>query len=196
MRVGGGETWVSRIPVRSKPVLKKGRPGRGLVAFVLEGSSDESVRWSELFAEIEIHLGDGTEPYPLRGMFNGDAGGLMAWRTVAPWVTPGTSLPLRVHPERDDKVVIDWTAWKDEGGDEAAKAAVDEEDAARQNQAAYESGREQVAPGSAPATPVSAGPVDDPIAPFRATIIAGLDEALALGNISQEKYDREIAELG
>ena len=129
-------------------------------------------------------------------MFNGDAGGLMAWRTVAPWVTPGTSLPLRAHPERNDKVVIDWGAWKDQGGADAAKAAVDEEEAARQNLAAYESGRPQAVPGSAPATAVSAGATGDPIASFRATIIAGLDEALALGNISQERHDREIAELG
>ena len=43
MRAGGGEMWVSRVPFRSKPVLKDGRPGRGVVAFVLEGSSDGSV---------------------------------------------------------------------------------------------------------------------------------------------------------
>lgn len=51
----------------------------------------------------------------LRGLFNGD-------KRRAPHVWPASELPVKLHPSRDDKLVVDWKAWDEQGGLAATQA--------------------------------------------------------------------------
>ena len=186
-----GETWIGRTSMLEGRIIKKGRAGEALVRFFLVGTDgDGNASWKEVRAELEIRLADGTPPYPLRGLYTGD-------KKLVPLVAPGMSLPVKAHPENDDKVAIDWKAWEVAGGAATAEAEGGDVRAKAENAAAYDGARP--AP-SAPGTSVGASDsASAATATWRDQALEGLDEALRIGNITQAEYDqgkRDIEAMG
>lgn len=114
-------------------MLRNGRAATAIARFCLQGSdNDGNPSWSEVKAELEVNLPNGSTS-TLRGLFNGD-------RKISPYVWPGTELPVKLHPEKDDKLVIDWKAWKEEGGLSAAQERGSFEQTVEANAEAHRSG--------------------------------------------------------
>jgi len=178
------EMWVGRTPFLQRSTLKKGRPTTATVRFALRGTDGEgNATWKELRGELEVAM-PGGEVQVLRGLFNGD-------KKMSPFVLPGMQLPVKLHPDRDDKLVIDWDAWKDQGGFDQARAQGGEGEAAQANSAAHSGTPVDAAP---PQQMTSAG---DPAAGggWQAQTIKAWQDAVAAGAMTQEDFEKAMADL-
>jgi len=183
---GTVEMWRNRTPMMKKRALKHGRPTSATVRFLLIGSdSDGDPTWNEVKGEIEVEV-PGGPPVVLRGLFNGD-------KKRAPFVTPGTRLPVALHADTDDKVVIDWGRWDAEGGFAAAKGTGAPDQAAAANAQAYGS---TAAPQGAPTTVSAAdGPTTSAGGGWQEQSIAGWRAAVAAGRMTEAEFDQAVADL-
>ena len=176
------EMWRNRTPVMKKRALKHGRPTSATVHFCLIGSdSDGDPTWNEVKGELEVDV-PGGPPVVLRGLFNGH-------KKMAPFVTPGTRLPVALHADSDDKVVIDWDRWSADGGLAAATQHTTEEQAAVANAEAYGS----AASGGATSTVLTSGSASSDA--WQEQAIAGWRAAVAGGQMTQAQFDQAVADL-
>lgn len=113
------EIYRGRTPMFKGRLLRNGRPATAKVRFCRQSSDDEgNPSWARIQADLDITM-PGGEVQTLRGLYNGH-------RKAARFVWPGTVLPVKLHPDEDDKLAIDWKAWESGGGLADAKARGDE----------------------------------------------------------------------
>jgi len=168
-----------------KRTLRNGRPATATVRFLLVGSdSDGDPSWNEVKGELDVERPGGA-PVVLRGIFNGH-------KKRAPYVTPGTRLPVALHADDDQKLVIDWDRWDAEGGLAAATRACTPEQAAEANAQAY--GSSAPAP-STPTPTATAGGAPAVGGSWQEQSIAGWRAALAAGRMTQAEFDRAMDDL-
>lgn len=180
------EMWRGRTPFLKGRTLRNGRQATATVKFCLQGSdSNGSPSWSEIKAELEVTMPTG-DVAPLRGLFNGD-------RKASPFVWPAMQLPVKLHPDKDDKLVIDWKAWEAEGGVDAAKARGSAQQAAEANASVHGEG----AAGNGPSQSAAAAPASSSGggSDWQAQSLAAWQQALASGQMSQAQYDKAVADL-
>lgn len=178
------EIWHNRTPMMKKRALKNGRPTTATVRFCLIGTDGEGgCTWDEVKGELEVEVPGGA-PVVLRGLFNGD-------KAMAPFVTPGTRLPVALHADKDDKVVIDWDRWYADGGLAAATQHTTEESAAAANALAYGSSGTGTAV-TAPTVFTIGGATSDA---WKENAIAAWREAVAGGQMTQAQFDQAVADL-
>ena len=182
------EMWVSRTPFLKGRVLKNGRPTGALVRFAVQGTDSEGTSsWAELRGELEVALpGGGTNV--LRGLFNGH-------KKMAPHVFPQMQLPVKLHPNDDGKLVIDWKAWEAEGGLAAAKARGDAGEALKANAMVRHGSGVVGGPSAAPMSVTEGGGTGGALPAWAQTSMKAWGEALAAGNMTQEEYDQDVADV-
>ena len=175
------DLWVRRTPVFVKRFLRKATPANAVVRYLLPSSGEDggpTFAAGEMHGELEITLG-GHDAYTVKGTFN-------SHKKLAPFVVPGATLPVGVDPESPNKVAIRWDDYdgpRDGDRDEVAAA----------NQNAYGAAKGEEAPSSG----MSAGEnATFDSSSWAAPYLAGLEEALKLGNISQEEYDQAKRDAG
>jgi hypothetical protein len=180
------EMWRNRTPFLKGRVLRNGRPSEATIGFCLQGSDSEAnPTWSEIKAELEVDLPGGASSV-LRGLFNGH-------RKMAPYVWPATRLPVKLHPDKDDKLVVDWKAWDRQGGLAAALASTACSFEPRFLAAAYRAGGE--ASETATATPTATAGNSGGGSGWQAQSLAAWQQAVDSGQMSQEEYDKAVADL-
>jgi hypothetical protein len=177
--------WRNRTPFLKGRVLKNGRPARATVRFALRGTDSEgNATWKELRGELEVAM-PGGDVVVLRGLFNGD-------RKRSPFVLPGMQVPVKLHADDDQKLVIYWDAWEDEGGLAQAKAQGGEGEAAKANATVHAGTPVDSAP---PSQMMSAGEAAPAAGGWQAQTIKAWQDAVAAGAMSQEDYEKAIADL-
>jgi len=175
------DLWVRRTPVFVKRFLKKATPATAVVHYLLPSSTEDggpTFAAGEMNGELEITSG-GQDPYTVKGIFN-------SHKKLAPHVAPGATLPVAVDPKSPDKVAVRWDDYdgpRDGDRDEIAAA----------NENAYRAAKGEEGAVSA----MSAGEnATFDSSSWAAPYLAGLEEALKLGNISQEEYDQAKRDAG
>jgi hypothetical protein len=183
------KVFVRRSPMLVKRFLKTAPPARAVVGYVFATSIDSNPpNWGEVNGELHITV-DGREPYPLTGIFNGD-------KKLAPFVLPGSEIPVRVDPEHPNKVAIDWNAWSEQAGTETG----DRDAIAQANQEAFQAakaGDASTDPADREEAPVDPSqPEGEFLASWEEQILAGLDEARKRGKLSEEEYQQARRDAG
>ena len=101
------EGWHAMGVGRDK-LLREGKAGHAVIQKLDIGADSND-------CTLEVHV-DGSAPYIVQGLFSIPG-------NVADGVSPGMTVPVKVHPQKPKRVAIDWDAWQVDGGEGGFRAS-------------------------------------------------------------------------